>query len=1065
MGGLVIKRAFILSKQDETYHSIANRVHSIIFLATPRRGSDLAKPFSKILALSFGARPFVGDLRRGSRETESINNEFRLYCQELKLYSFYETLPTSFGITSSLIVAKDLAVLGYGNEQSAYLNANHREVCKFASKNDANYQTVRNTLALIVNCYKDYAASIKQILSHKQYGVINTTFGISGSPEEDFVEIDALRIPGSCEWLIRHNDFLEWQDNPDSKILWISAKPATGKTVLSSMVINYLRGLQKDVCFHHFAYSNVEKTKLNIFLISMARQMVDLNQEVAQTVFEICERNDPFHHGSHRHIWQKLFVDGLLQTKLVRPQYWVIDALDECKEKLELVHYLVRAAESFSIHILVTCRESFEFYRQGLLPKVRVLSYRIREEDTKHDIALYLRQNSHQLIVTGEDEAQKMMTTILKESSACFLWVVLIMQDLGQVHTSKETRQVLQNIPSDMNDLYYRILHKMANSSYGTTLLQAILTWTLCSVRPLTTDELRHALELELDDEIDSIEKSIAASHLVYVDGHRQVQLIHKTARDYLLQAGRSFEFFVDEEAGHKRIVLTCLQYLASSAMNPPQYGRLRAHSAVPSRGAFVSYACHHFFDHIPHLHSLDQDFLTKMTAFLGSSNVLCWIEYLARQSSLHRLTAASRIFQSYSKKSSKHLTTSTKGLQLLNWWATDLVRLVSKFGRHLAAFPPSIFRLIPVFCPALTPLEKQITKSAHEIYVLGLSYTTWDDCVANLPHPSESCYALASSRTHFAIGMSSGKIFIYDADTCQKEIILQHQGWVSLLHFGESGTRLVSVGFKKIRLWDSRAWSEIWHIETPNICLSVTFYDRQRFLLAALANNQLIMYDIESGNETASFGWIPDLAEPHPYTGRRPTTAAFNTERGLLGILYRGQDILIWDMEKNMATATYDEETGATPRAIKRGCQPGALFLVFGSGVNSHLLAVAYADGDLVLFDISEGAIRATANANILKLTCSPDGRLLAAAHASGMLQILEFQTLRPIFRIDSDDQICRMLAFNWKSDRLLDINGSQCQVWDCTIAINESGEEDASDSDFESKHFEEIISQLLEV
>ena len=38
-----------------------------------------------------------------------------------------------------------------------------------------------------------------------------------------------------------------------------------------------------------------------------------------------------------------LFMEGILRMKVARPQYWVVDALDECKSDTELVPLLNRA--------------------------------------------------------------------------------------------------------------------------------------------------------------------------------------------------------------------------------------------------------------------------------------------------------------------------------------------------------------------------------------------------------------------------------------------------------------------------------------------------------------------------------------------------------------------------------------------------------------------------------------------------------------------------------------------------------------------------------------------------
>ena len=78
-----------------------------------------------------------------------INDEFRHYSTGLNLRSFYETVETNLGLSSALIVSKDSATLGYPNEQSALLNATHRNICKFDAPSDPNYVSLRNTLATI----------------------------------------------------------------------------------------------------------------------------------------------------------------------------------------------------------------------------------------------------------------------------------------------------------------------------------------------------------------------------------------------------------------------------------------------------------------------------------------------------------------------------------------------------------------------------------------------------------------------------------------------------------------------------------------------------------------------------------------------------------------------------------------------------------------------------------------------------------------------------------------------------------------------------------------------------
>lgn len=1050
MGGLVIKRAYILAKQKDEFLSLAYRVRTIVFLATPHRGADLAQLLTKILNVSSGARPFVADLHRNSLATQSINDEFPQHCQDLQLYSFYETLPTSFGVGKSLVVDKDTAVLGYANERTAYLNANHREVCKFSAPTDPNYQTVRNALASAIDNFRTHAASSKRELNHEQQRLLDAFLGVSDAPENDFMDVDTLRMRGSCEWVLEKEHFLEWRDSANSQVYWISAKPATGKTVLSGKIISHLKDLSRDLTYYFFNFRGKAKTTVNAFLLSMAWQMAHLHQEVLETVLEICEKDEQLCKSDYRTIWRKLYVEGILRAKFIRPQYWVIDALDECKNSAELVPLLLKATEVCSIRILLTSRDRFESYRQVMHPRVRVVSDEISERNTQSDIVLYLKANMDQLPSIDEEARQNMVSKIITKSAGCFLWVSLILQELRRVHTSAEIRQVLEDVPSDMNELYERILDSMSRAPYGKVLAKAILTWAVCSIRPLTASELYHALQIDIKDSIDSVERSIISScgQLVYVDAQSRVQIVHQTARDFLLRAGSTSEFAIDSKLGHKRLAMTCLQYLNGNEMKGPRHRKLSVSNAVKQRCPFVAYACTSFFDHVIHVSSIDDDILYALARFLHSSNMLAWIEYIAQHSNLNHLIQAGKALKNFLQRRSKHLSPIGKEIVLLDSWATDLVRLATKFGKNLLGSPSSIYHLIPPFCPPETALRKHFAASTRGIAVLGLSATTWDDCLSTIIDPQEQFSALACSDSYFAIGMHSGKIIIYNAMTCQETQKLQHEEPVRILEFGRRMHILVSTSTKIVRVWDTISWEQVWRFDKSQQVLSVALMEEEQLLLCAMKNNHLIIWDLALGTLRDSADWTEGLEGPNAHAFRRPIAAAFGMESSLLAIVYRGQDILLWDLERDALHETYCKEAGAHSPVERRSVNAGATGVVFSKAPNTTLLAAAYSDGDLVLFNTSEDAVIATIVANVQTLACSPDGRTLAGGNSSGTIQLFDFETLRLLYRINSGEYSIKQLAFSGDSHRLLDIRGSQCRVWNPTVLVRQDAEEENSDT-----------------
>lgn len=1049
MGGLLIKRAYILAKQKKEFQPIAERTRAILFLATPHRGADLAQLLSKILRLSSGPRPFVDDLHRNSLTTQSINDEFPQHCQDLQLFSFYETLPTRLAFSKTLVVDKDLATLGYANERTAYLNANHRDICKYGAPTDPNYLTVRNALASSISASSDTIASRQELNSERQR-LLNNYLGVSDAPEDQFMDIDALRMPGSCEWLLNKASFHEWQDGMNTQMYWITAKPATGKTVLSGKIIDHLKSLKRDLAFYFFDHRDKPKTTISSFLLSVAWQMTRIHSTVSQTVLDIREKDDQLQKSNHRTIWRKLFVDGILRAKFVRPQYWVIDALDECINHAELVPLLLKAVESGLIRIFITSRDRFEPQRHEIHSKARVLSEDIQVSDTNSDIKLYLEANTNSLPSTDEDGRQGMIGRILAKSNGCFLWVRLVLQELRQVHTSVDIHQVLEDIPAGMTDLYARILDSMSMAPYGKKLTKSIIYWTVCSARPLSTDELRHALELDIKDKIDNIERAIVSGcgELVYIDQQSRVHIVHQTAREFLLRSGSTSEFAIDGKEGHKRLVTTCLQYLSGNDLKGSRHRRLSATSIVKQRSPFLSYACNSFFEHLLQVRSTDDEVLLALTKFLNSSNVLSWIEYIAENSTLTRLVQAGKAFRDFLQRRSRSLLPLGKENSLLDSWSIDLVRLVTKFGSNLTASPSSIFHLIPPFCPPESAPRKCFASNTRGIAVLGLSATTWGDCLSTIGHAQEKLMALACSDKHFAVGGASGRIVIYNDMTCQELRTLQHSEAVRTLQFAKTTGLLVSAGFQIVRMWDTTGWEQLWKYDIAHLCISVAFMEHEQLLLGALRNNQLMVWDLGTGNLRDSVDWTRDFDGFNANSFRQPIFADFCVEQGLLAIAYRGQDIVLWDLERDALHEIYCQYTGARSRDEAPRSSPGAMGLKFSSAPTASLLAVSYADGDLVLFDTYEGSVLATTLANAHYLASSADGRTLACGNTSGTIQLFDFETLKLLYNIKLEDYGMQALAFSGDSHRLLDIRGAQCRVWDPPILIREELDEVNSDT-----------------
>ncbi|KAE9379835.1 hypothetical protein N431DRAFT_476914 [Stipitochalara longipes BDJ] len=148
LGGLVVKKAYILGLALRQYRDMSLHIATFIFLATPHRGTPIAEIFDGISGKNIPARTFIAEMRPNSAALEELNEKFCHDASNLLIFSFYETRKTEIGTGMSrlLVVGKDSAVLGYQGEISISIDADHHNVIKFANSNDTNYLKVLDSL-------------------------------------------------------------------------------------------------------------------------------------------------------------------------------------------------------------------------------------------------------------------------------------------------------------------------------------------------------------------------------------------------------------------------------------------------------------------------------------------------------------------------------------------------------------------------------------------------------------------------------------------------------------------------------------------------------------------------------------------------------------------------------------------------------------------------------------------------------------------------------------------------------------------------------------------------------
>jgi ankyrin repeat protein len=143
----------------------------------------------------------------------------------------------------------------------------------------------------------------------------------------------------------------------------------------------------------------------------------------------------------------------------------------------------------------------------------------------------------------------------------------LQIQSVLEATTPRDRQDALNTIPEGLQDAFEvtikRINHQKSKSKHAMKILQ----WIFLAVRPLSIDELRHALATHPNDTEYDNQRALTTSQiidfclgLVILDKETSiVRLVHKSLQDYLCSEYDNGGLFKN---GHEEIAISCLTYM-----------------------------------------------------------------------------------------------------------------------------------------------------------------------------------------------------------------------------------------------------------------------------------------------------------------------------------------------------------------------------------------------------------------------------------------------------------------------------------------------------------------------
>ncbi|KAF4339743.1 NACHT domain protein [Fusarium beomiforme] len=371
----------------------------------------------------------------------------------------------------------------------------------------------------------------------------------------DSISSETAEYPGTCGWILKNKKVSSWADaKPDTPALWLKGSAGTGKSVLCTQLVNFLKGTKFVVC-HFCTYLYASSTMYEQIVKSLLLQILRRDADLAAHVYKSCimEKKSPTTTALEQ-LLQKLLASMSSEPNQAEYIWVVIDGLDECEpdKQLRLVRLINQLTSkpvvpgSTACKVLLSSRApstSLERLKRkqivSLGEEKSFLNAAIRQYVDQRLKSMYIKL--HQLNLQRA-EIEEIQGTIVTKSDGMFLYARLVMDYLSSniFFGGHEFKDSVNQLPRKLTDFYQRILSQILAplDRRSEDRIRCILGWIAFAKRPLRKAELLSAITFSSGDPkvSDLVPEYIIDTTGTLIEERRDSTLafIHNSVKDFL---------------------------------------------------------------------------------------------------------------------------------------------------------------------------------------------------------------------------------------------------------------------------------------------------------------------------------------------------------------------------------------------------------------------------------------------------------------------------------------------------------------------------------------------------